>query len=84
MSFRACAFNLATDEWQKTCSFIVKGQLCKAGKNSVKRVVNPYTKRDINPSEIDASSIALAPPEFLLADSDHDDNKQDEIKVLTV
>ena len=41
-------------------------------------------KRYVNSFEIDESDIALAAPEFLLADSDHDDNKQDEIKILTV
>ena len=38
----------------------------------------------VNPFEIDESNIALAAPELLLSDSDHDDNKQDEIEILTV
>ena len=75
MSFKAYAFNLATGKSQTTCSFLVKDQLCKVGKNCVKRIVNPYTKRYVNPSEIDESNIALAAPDFLLTDLDHDDNK---------
>ena len=53
-------------------------------KNSAKRIVNPYTKRYASPFEIDGNDIAIAAPEFLLTDSDHDDNEQDEIKILTV
>ena len=84
MSFKACVFNLATGKSQTTCSFIAKDQLCEVDKISVKQIVNPYAKRYENPFEIDESDIALAAPDFLLTDSDHDDNKQDEIKTLTV
>ena len=84
MSFKACVFNLATGKSQTACSFIVKDQLCEVDKISVKQIVNPYAKRYENPFEIDESDIALAAPDFLLTDSDHDDNKQDEIKTLTV
>ena len=84
MPFKVCAFNLAIGGSQRTCLFIVKDQLYKAGKNSAKRIVNPYTKRCASPFEIDGNDIAIAAPEFLLTDSDHDDNKQDEIKILTV
>ena len=53
-------------------------------KNSVKRILNPYSKRYANPFEIDESDIVLAAPKILLADSDHDDNEQDEIDILPV
>ena len=36
LSFKACAFNLATGGSQKTCSFTVKDKLCKAGKKMCK------------------------------------------------
>ena len=63
---------------------LLKISFAKLEKNSVKRIVNPYKKRYVNPFEIDKSDIAIAAPEFLLTDSDHDHNKQDEIKILTV
>ena len=53
-------------------------------KKSVKRIVNPYTKRYANPFEIDEGVIALAAPEFLLTDLDHDDNEHDKIEILIV
>ena len=56
----------------------------KLEKNSVKRNVNPCTKRYVNPFEIDESDIVLASPKFLLTDLDHDHNKQDKIEISTV
>ena len=38
----------------------------------------------VNPFEIDESDIALTASEFLLIDSDNVDNKQHEVKILTV
>lgn len=38
----------------------------------------------MNPFEIDKSDIALAVPLFLLVNSDHDDDKQDEMDILIV
>ena len=63
---------------------LLKISFVKLEKNSVKRVVNPYTKRYVNPFESDESDIGFAAPDFFLTDSNHDDNKQDEIKILTV
>ena len=42
------------------------------------------TEKDVNPFEIDKSDIALAVPLFLLVNSDHDDDKQDEMDILIV
>ena len=59
---------------------LLKISFAKLEKSSVKRIVNPYTKRYVNPFEIDESDIGLAASEFLLTDSDHVDNKQDELR----
>ena len=53
---------------------LLKIRFAKLEKNSVKRI----------PFEIDENNITLASPEFPLTDSDHGDNKQDEIEILTV
>ena len=58
---------------------LLKISFAKLEKNSAKRIVNLYTKIYLNPFEIDESDIAIAAPEFPLTDSDHDDNKQNEI-----
>ena len=63
---------------------LLKISFAKLEKNYLKRIVNPCTKRYVNPFEIDESDIALAASEFLLTHSDHVDNKQDEFKILTV
>ena len=62
--------------------FLLKISFSKLEKKSVKRIINPYTK--INPFEIDESDMSLAALEFFLIDSDHDDNKQDEIEICVV
>ena len=63
---------------------LLKISFAKLERNSVKRNANPYTERYVNPLEVDTSHIMLASREFLLTDSDHDQNKQDKIEISTL
>ena len=84
MSFKACAFNQQQVGYRRHVNSLLKISFPKLEKNSLKRIVNPCTKRYVNPFEIDESDIVLAAFEFLLTHSDYFDNKQDEFKILTV
>ena len=82
-SFKSCALNLAIDgaEDEKIHSF-KEGQPCHKGKETFERQLSILTEKDINPFleiDINERDVVEATPEFLMIDSDHEDDEDIDI-----
>ena len=83
-SFKSCALNLAIDgaEDEKILCF-KEGQPCHKGKEILESQLSILTEKDIDPFlkiDIDESDVVEATPEFLMINSDHEDDKDIDIK----
>ena len=82
-SFKLCALNLATEgaEDEKTHCF-KEGQPCHKGKEILEMHLSILTEKDIDPFlqiDINESDVVEAMPEFLMIDSDHEDDEDIDI-----
>ena len=82
-SFKSCALNLAIDgaKDEKIHSF-KEGQPCHKGKEILESQLSILTEKDIDPFlQIDnnESDVVEATPEFLMIDSDHEDDEDIDI-----
>ena len=82
-SFKSCAFNLAIDgAGDEKIHCFKEGQPCHKGKEILESQFSILTEKDINPFlQIDTSEsdIVEATPEFLMIDSDHEDDEDIDI-----
>ena len=82
-SFKSCALNLAIEgaEDEKINCF-KEGQPCHKGKEILESQLSILTEKDIDPFfqiDINESDVVEAAPEFLMIDSDHEDDQDIDI-----
>ena len=82
-SFKLCALNVAIDGAEdEKIHYLKEGQPCHKGKEILESQLSILTKKDIDPFlqiDINGSDVVEATPEFLMIDSDHEDDEDIDI-----